>query len=203
MNLSNQQLSEFVSRMHAAARRYEQHLNAADATLGDGDTGSMLRRILAAMAAVDVEAKQDIAGAATALAQATMKETGSSLGTLVGTCLLTIAKEARARGGGLDAADMADVTAAMADAVAARGKASVGDKTVLDSLTAISEALGAGPATQASAAAAARAILTDLRGKPCRAGRARMYPERSVGADDPGMLAAALLLDEVETADAD
>ena len=131
------------------------------------------------------------------------KETGSSLGTLVGTCLLTIAKEARARGGGLDAADMADVTAAMADAVATRGKASVGDKTVLDSLTAISEALGAGPATQASAAAAARAILTDLRGKPCRAGRARMYPERSVGADDPGMLAAALLLDEVETADAD
>jgi len=31
--------------------------------------------------------------------------------------------------------------------------------------------------------------LLEYRDRPCRAGRARMFAERSVGLDDPGMLA--------------
>lgn len=202
MTISAADLADFIERLDAASARHEQALNAADARLGDGDTGSMLKRILAAMVAADARQSDDLPGAARRLAQATMKETGSSLGTLVATALMTLARQADARGGVLAAGDMADATSAMADAVAERGRASAGDKTVLDSLRAVAEALRAGPATQATAASAARAALEEFRGRPCRIGRARMFPERSMDADDPGMLAGALLLDDVETIDA-
>jgi hypothetical protein len=34
---------------------------------------------------------------------------------------------------------------------------------------------------------------------PCKIGRARLFPEKSTGSHDPGMLAIALLLEREET----
>lgn len=192
-------LAALVADMNVAALASEQRLNAADAELGDGDTGSMLRRIMSAMNHVDVARAGDVSAAATALAQAAMKETGSSLGTLAITAIMSLAKQAKASGGALELQSIGSIVAGMRDAMAVRGKAEIGDKTVLDSLSAISRALDEGPATRETVARAAWAALDDFRDRPCRIGRARMFPERSKGADDPGMLAVALLLDNKET----
>ncbi|WEX07253.1 DAK2 domain-containing protein [Chelativorans sp. AA-79] len=198
MSISAAGLAGFIASLDVAIAREEQRLNAADGKLGDGDTGSMLRRVIQAMAAANVEAASGLSEAAMRLAQAAMKETGSSLGTLVATAATTLAKEAKAAEDKLDTADLGRVVAAIRDAVAARGKAAPGDKTVVDSVAAIARALEEGPATRATAAAAARAVLDEFRDRPCRIGRARRFSERSKGEDDPGMLAVALLLDDKE-----
>ncbi|MBW3097218.1 DAK2 domain-containing protein [Pseudohoeflea coraliihabitans] len=201
MTVTTQDLAGLVARMHQAAQSAEQRLNEADARLGDGDTGSMLTRIMAAMSEVDLAAADDLASGASTLAQATMKQTGSSLGTLVVTALMSLAKQAKANGGDLQQDQIAETVGGMRDAVAARGKAQEGDKTVLDSLAAIAKALEGGPVTLQTASRAAKTALDEFRDRQCRIGRARMFPERSIGADDPGMLALALLLDNKEMDD--
>jgi dihydroxyacetone kinase-like protein len=77
----------------------------------------------------------------------------------------------------------------------ARGGAAVGDKTVIDGLDAVAEALRrAEPADYSTAAAqGSQQALEAFRDRPNRIGRARMYGEKSQGLDDPGMLALARL----------
>lgn len=83
------------ARSHARIARLEGQLNAADALLGDGDTGSMLARVIEKMATTDLTATSDVGAAFNALARATMSATGSSLGTLLATALLTFSKTAK------------------------------------------------------------------------------------------------------------
>ena len=198
MTITPSNLAAFVADTRIAIYEEEQRLNAADARIGDGDTGSMLRRVIDAMAKVDTARAASLADAAMALAQAAMKETGSSLGTLIATAAMAFAKAAKAADNEISANNIGRVVSEMRDSVAARGKALPGDKTVIDSLDAIAVALNTDAAANRSTAAkAANDALDAFRGKPCRIGRARMFPERSTGADDPGMLAIALILQHV------
>lgn len=194
MTITPSNLEAFVVDARTVIHKEEQRLNAADAKLGDGDTGSMLSRVLDAMAKSDTAETANLTDAAMGLAQAAMKETGSSLGTLIATASVALAHAAKSADGKIGAADMGRVVAEMRDSVAARGKAASGDKTVIDSLDAIAAALNVGPANRTTAAKAAADALDAFRDKPCRTGRARMFPQRSTGADDPGMLAIALVL---------
>ncbi len=87
---------------------------------------------------------------------------------------------------------LAGLLAAARDAMIARGGAKLGDKTVLDALDAVAracEGLSDPAAIGGAAREAVRQALDAYREKPCRIGRARMFAERSVGKDDPGMLA--------------
>ena len=80
----------------------------------------------------------------------------------------------------------------------ARGRGELGAKSVLDSLDAIAratEGLADPAAILAAADRAADAALDEFRDKPNRLGRARMFGDKSVGIDDPGMLAVRRLLD--------
>ena len=73
-----------------------------------------------------------------------------------------------------------------------RGGAALGDKTVLDPLAAVHAALAAESDVSRYAVAAQDAVamtLQTFKGKPNRIGRARMFAERSIGLDDPGMIA--------------
>jgi dihydroxyacetone kinase-like protein len=82
----------------------------------------------------------------------------------------------------------------------ARGKAEIGGKTVLDSLDAMARATEglADPGQIASAAATAAATAqTAMRDKVATVGRARIFGEKTVGMDDPGMLAMTLIVQAV------
>lgn len=191
-----QDVAGLVAASHARMATLEQELNAADAVLGDGDTGSMLARVLARMADVPINDDEDLGATFGALAKATLSATGSSLGTLIATALMSFAKATKGRTE-IAYADLSDLLRAARDAMLARGGANLGDKTVLDGLDAVARALnGVGTAQGAAAAArdGAAAALAAFRNQPCRIGRARMFPEKSVGADDPGMLALAKLV---------
>ncbi|WP_182422381.1 dihydroxyacetone kinase subunit L [Aureimonas sp. ME7] len=189
-------VAALVAASHGRMATLEQELNAADAVLGDGDTGSMLARVIARMAEVPVEGDADLGASFAALAKATLSATGSSLGTLIATALMSLAKATKDRREA-NWSELPELLRGARDAMLARGGASLGDKTVLDGLDAVAFALEgvATPAAASEAAGwgAARAV-SDFKPRPCRIGRARMFPEKSVGSDDPGMLALAKLV---------
>lgn len=197
MSIGPQAIATFLERLNENAAASEQALNAADARLGDGDTGSMLRRVMAAMAHAGAGGAETASDAAKRAAAAAMKETGSSLGSLVATAAMTLARKAKeieASGRTPETADLPMIVEAIRDAISARGKASVGDKTVVDSFDYLTRYFAQGPVSLETAQRAANDALDQMRPMPCRIGRARMFAERSIGSDDPGMLAVAKLL---------
>jgi dihydroxyacetone kinase len=180
-----------VARAKARMATLEQELNVADSRLGDGDTGVMLARVVDAMAGIDYAAQPDIGAALSLMARKTATATGSSLGTLIATGLLTVGKRAKGEPG-IAFADLGDHLAAVVEAMAARGGAKLGDKTVLDILDALARGIAGqsdGAAVSSAAVQACRATLAEFRERPCKIGRARMFAEKSIGMDDPGMLA--------------
>ena len=195
-----QTLRDAVTRAHTRMEQLEDQLNAADALLGDGDTGSMLARVIEKMAATDLSAMSDIGAAFNALARATMSATGSSLGTLLATALLALAKATKGRSE-IPWPELSSLIRQAIEAMRARGGASLGDKTILDALHGVAQSLAgiteASTAGDAACAAdtGARAALEHFKPLPCKIGRARLFPEKSTGAHDPGMLALALLLE--------
>lgn len=195
MSITVSMITTAVTRAHEAMGALEQVLNDADAKLGDGDTGGMLARVIGKMAEVDLSATADPGIALTQLAKAATVATGSSLGTLFATGLLAAGREAK----GKDAIAVSELSALVAtarDAMIARGGASLGDKTVLNSLHAVSGALegaATSPDAAKAAAQAAAEALDAFRGRPNRIGRARMFGDQTIGSDDPGMLAIKVL----------
>ena len=183
----------------AAMDREADRLNAADGALGDGDLGVTMTRGMALVAEAAPELPDDLGQALLRCAQAFTRSSGSSYGTLLATGLMAMAK-ARRGGRAIEAGDLAGLVAAARDAMAARGKAELGGKTVLDSLDAVARALDGVTDPDAAAEAApraARAALEAFRERPATVGRARIFAEKSRGLDDPGMLAMALIVEAI------
>jgi dihydroxyacetone kinase-like protein len=96
--------------------------------------------------------------------------------------------------------EIPELIAVARNAMMARGKGNLGDKTVLDSLDAVRTALVGldNPSKMRTAAiGAARDALLAFRDRPNRLGRARMFADRSIGMDDPGMLALYRILESL------
>ena len=185
-----------VNHIHADVAGIRDTLNAADRRLGDGDTGMTIEQVVAAWQALETENTQDIGATLIALGRATAKATGSSLGSVLAIGLGAAGRAVRGRPA-VDRAGMIAALAAAREAIVTRSGAAVGDKTILDSLAHIERALAAaadGDDLQAVALRAAEDAVTEYRDRESRIGRARMYGARSAGSDDPGMLAAVLLL---------
>ena len=185
-------LARWCDAMEAAGPE----LNELDARLGDGDLGATLARCAANVRASLAGTPAVAPGAMLkACAQACAKASDSSFGTLLAVAFLAAAKAAGERER-LEREAMVSMLDAARETMSARGGAALGDKTVLDSLAAVADALrhatpdaSAGQLRDVAVDAAARAVDT-LRARPNRIGRARMFGERSVGLEDPGMVAA-------------
>jgi dihydroxyacetone kinase-like protein len=199
MAITVQTIADLARKANASIKLHEQALNEADSRLGDGDTGGMLARVISTMAEQDLSGAADPGAALSLLARAAASATGSSLGTLLATALLTMARETKGQAE-IDPAALADLVGKARDAMMARGGARLGDKTVLDAMDAAARALeGADNPAQAVAAAADEALAA-FRDKPNRIGRARMFGDATIGIDDPGMLAFARLARDLATA---
>lgn len=194
-------LQSAVSRSRAALAELEQELNAADAQLGDGDTGGMLSRVVERLASVEATDGDDLGKTFGAYAQAAAAATGSSLGTLFATALLSFGKATKGKTN-LVAAEFGPILSEARDAMLRRGQSQLGDKTVIDVVDAVSKAV-TGKSDWASIAISAQksssATLASFRDKPCKIGRARMFGDKSRGLDDPGMLAFVRLVEAVSS----
>ncbi|MGS4946098.1 dihydroxyacetone kinase subunit L [Meridianimarinicoccus sp. RP-17] len=193
-----------LARVAAAMERDFEELNAADGALGDGDLGVTLTRGMRAIMAQADDLPEDLGRALLACAQAFTKASGSSYGTLMATGLMAIAKELKGETT-LDPARIPDLVAKARDQMQARGKADLGGKTVLDSLDAVATATAGKTDASAladAAATAAETVLETFRDKRATVGRARIFGDKSVGMDDPGMLAMARIVRALAARDA-
>lgn len=183
-----------------AARRVE--LTELDRQIGDGDHGENLARgfsaVIARLDALE-DAPAEVGDVLKLVATTLMSTVGGAAGPLYGTAYLRSAKVT-----GVDALDSRAVVAMLEaglEGVVARGKASPGEKTMVDAWTPAVEAAvaaadsGADPAAVLAAAAdAAEAGAVATIPLVATKGRASYLGERSAGHADPGATSTALVL---------
>ena len=189
-SLTTAVLADGLRRIAAHMETVAEVLNAADGQLGDGDLGVTMTRGGREVVKILPTLPEDVGMALLACAQAVTRVSGSSFGTLLATGLMTAAKATRGRNE-VPWSELSALLGSALQAMMARGKSSLGDKTVLDVLDAVAHAVDGVAAAEmlAAASGAVEATMTRMRGQQAKIGRARIFGERSAGLDDPGMLA--------------
>lgn len=184
------------------AAQNEQYFCELDAVAGDGDFGYSLARGFEAV--VDKWDTLDgsspsafLRGVATTLAT----RLGGTSGPIWSTGFLRAGAAVKDRTELQPGDVLAMVDAAIAG-IQQRGGATVGDKTLLDALCPLRDELAAvqaEPASQiaAAVAAAARRGATHTKELKANRGRASYVGERSVGYEDPGAVAVAVMAENI------
>jgi len=189
--LSQSELKTATACWCVAMRAAAPELNELDGRLGDADLGATLDKCAVLIEQELVNLPDDLEGTFKKLAQASAKASGSSFGTLLTVACMTAAKHS-ANKASLSRSDIVELLSAVIETLSARGGANLGDKTVLDGLQAIVVSLQTAADEDRLLAAARDAVqraLDEFRDRPNRIGRARMFAERTIGMDDPGMVA--------------
>jgi dihydroxyacetone kinase-like protein len=192
--------ADFSRLIAAAADTIAAHadeLTALDQAIGDGDHGlNMKRGFEAVRAEADVFAAKPLPEALKAVGTKLVMTVGGASGPLFGTLFMALGKDLPA------APDRNGLTTALGkaiEAVAARGKSQPGQKTMLDVLQPVYEALAQGKTAGEIADAADQAAEATVPMKALR-GRASFLGERSIGHMDAGARSTALLVRAVAEA---
>ncbi len=200
MGLTSNDLHAAALRLATAAEGAQDELNGLDGALGDGDLGITVSTGWREVA--NETLPEDVGMAFLAASKAFQRVSSSSYGTLTATALMAAAKKTKGRTD-VPWSEVPGLVAAARDAMMERGKGALGDKSVLDILDEVHSAIDGmdDPGTMAFAAlGAAEKAMDTFRDRPNRLGRARMFAEKSVGMDDPGMRAFHRLLAGLVTA---
>jgi len=184
-------LDALIAAMADTIAVHADELTALDQAIGDGDHGlNMKRGFEAVRAETDAISAKPLPDALKAIGTKLVMTVGGASGPLYGTLFLTLGKEWP---GEPTRATLAETFKKAVDAVAARGKSQPGQKTLLDVLYPVQEALAAGKSVADIAAVADAAAQATVPMKAIR-GRASFLGERSIGHMDPGAHSSALLV---------
>ena len=188
--------------MRRAVDRHAAYLTRLDAVLGDGDHGDNLSLGFRAVEELLADLPEEMLPGELlrAVGHRLVATVGGASGPLYGTALI----EAGFRAGEateLDPETIAGMLVAAADGLARRGRCTLGDKTILDTLRPAAEAFrdalaggAAGPRALAAAIAAARTGARGTRPLVARRGLALRLGERSAGHLDPGAVSCLVIL---------
>ena len=200
-------MSKLLRDVAAAVRANAEELTELDRAIGDGDHGANLRRGFDAVAELAPECDAMPLGQALQKAGMTLvMKVGGASGPLYGSLLMGIGKSlaGAAQSGAPSLFEIADALQAGVDMVRQRGKSNVGDKTMLDVLVPVCDALRDGASQSLSVprllddlSAAAGRGLEATRALQARKGRASFLGERSVGHLDPGARSSQLVVESV------
>jgi dihydroxyacetone kinase-like protein len=180
----------------AAIRDHATYLTELDSAIGDADHGINMKRGMDAVeAALEGNDFDDPSALFKKVGLTLVSTVGGASGPLYGTFFLRFGAALQGEGAPFGAALRAGV-----DGVVERGRAELGDKTMVDALSPASSAfdasagqgLAAALAAAAAAAAAGRDEVTPL---VARRGRASYLGERSAGHQDPGATSATYLVE--------
>ncbi|MDB5553647.1 MAG: Dak phosphatase [Rhizobium sp.] len=180
-------------------------LIALDGKVGDSDLGITMSKAFAA-AADALVAEGEGAGISKLLrtAGATMARAApSTMGTLTATGFLRASKATEGKVD-LTTTDVAAFWRAYRDGVAERGKAKLGDKTVLDVLDPIAATLEAQAASGAALSdalaatvGAAREALEATKSMSAQHGKAAAFRDKTIGLQDAGATVGYLLIERM------
>ncbi len=201
MAVSTQDVLRWLDALQKIFNENRQQLTDLDAAVGDGDFGiSLDRGFTAVQVELSANPPADLRAVFQNVATVLIKTMGGSSGPLLGTFFLR-AGATCADKSELAPADVVALFQAGVEGLQQRGKAALGDKTMLDAwfpaVDAMRGAVEAGGDLAdvlnkgtAAAEAGAQATVT----MQARKGRGSYLGERSVGHQDPGAVAVHLLL---------
>jgi dihydroxyacetone kinase-like protein len=198
--LTNDDVVAALQAIGDALTAQAEALRELDAAIGDGDLGitvtlgfQAVRETLPSLATSDISTILMRSG------MAFNRKAASTFGALFATMLMRAAKEAKCLDQ-IDTPALARMVVAAAEGVMERGKAELGDKTLLDALVPAGVALTAaadkgaslGEALALATTAAENGMLAtaDMKSKM---GRSSWFAERTVGIQDPGATAVTMM----------
>jgi phosphoenolpyruvate---glycerone phosphotransferase subunit DhaL len=175
-----------------------------DSVMGDGDLGlSMSKGFAVASRTMDDYTEKDIGKALFQAGIAMNNAASSTMGTLMATALMRAGKAVKGREE-VDFADIVEMGFAVVEGIKERGKASLGDKTILDALVPAVEELKKGSEASSSVSSAFEAAyqaakngLEATKDMIAQHGRGRYYGEKSRGKQDPGATVAVLITEAI------
>jgi len=201
MTVSKEDVLRWLDASQKVFAEKREQLTELDSAVGDGDFGiSLDRGFTAVHADLSANPPADLRSVLQNAASVLIRTMGGTSGPLLGTFFLR-AGTACAGKSELAPADVVAMFQAGVDGIQQRGKAAVGDKTMLDALIpavdAMRGALEAGNNLSEildRGAAAAEAGMQATKNMQARKGRGSYLGDRSVGHQDPGATGAYLLV---------
>lgn len=200
MSLLANQIPSFISGINQTINDNADEVAELDRAIGDGDHVVNLQRGLAALANISDELSElEWSPALMKVGMTLMSTMGGASGSLFGTLFISMAKAAKDKT--LDFKVFAEVFNQGVDAVKQRGKADLGEKTMLDSLIPVANSLIADANNDvdlakalANAQAAAIAGMQSTKEMIATKGRASFLGDRAIGHIDAGARTSQLMI---------
>lgn len=205
MSISPSQFPQLITAIINTINAHADEVTELDQVIGDGDHVFNLQRGLTALD----QAKQEISSLAWPAAwqkigMVLMASVGGASGSLYATLFISLSKNSSQ--GELTSSSFANAFSAAVDAVKQRGKSEVGEKTMLDVLVPVAEALKSGVANHLpddqllqSVIETASQGVESTRNMIATKGRASFLGERSIGHLDAGAKTAQLMIEAIAT----
>ena len=199
--VTKQQILQWLQAVAVVLEQNKDYLTELDAAIGDADHGiNMKRGFQKVISQLPSVADKDIGSILKTVSMTLISSVGGASGPLYGTLFL---RASTAVAGKLELSDedLIALLQAAVDGIIQRGKANLGDKTMLDALSPASDAFKQAVANNAStqealqqAVAAAEEGMKNTIPLVAKKGRASYLGDRSSGHQDPGATSAYLIL---------
>ena len=181
-------LISIFQKLYEQAKKSYDEFNSADGKIGDGDLGITILNGFEEINNNINKFSDDMGANFLICSQAFVKKSGSSFGTLIAFSFMNISKNLKEKTE-CSHEDIIDIFETALKTILERGKTSLGDKTIADSLDLIIKMLKDNKNYSNVFKLATKQALDDFKGKKIRIGRARMFEDKTKDLDDPGMLA--------------
>ena len=201
MEITREDIIRFIHKASEEMNANKDYLIELDAASGDGDLGmTMSKGFEAGAEAADAFGEEDLGKMIFKIGSALAAKVPSTMGTLMGSGFLEAGKALKGKKS-LEPADFAAFCESYYNGVQKRGKASPGDRTVLDSLKpaadAVKEAVATGKddpkeLTRAAYEAAKSGVDATKHMAPVH-GKAYVHREKLAGVPDQGAIVGSLL----------
>ncbi|KGM05896.1 Phosphoenolpyruvate-dihydroxyacetone phosphotransferase, ADP-binding subunit DhaL [Methylophaga thiooxydans] len=200
MNISPHHLPRFFKAINTELDSNADEIIGLDQAIGDGDHLTNLQRGLKAVQKIEVElSEMNWSDALMKIGMTLMSTMGGASGSLFGSFFLAMSKAAK--GKTMDAQHLAAMFDAGVSSVKQRGKADIGEKTMLDSLIPACESLKQDVATNQDLAVtvanlkqAAEKGMLSTEAMVATKGRASFLGERARGHLDAGARTSQLII---------
>lgn len=200
--LDTQAFKEIIALICSKMEKEKQMLTKLDGVFGDGDLGiTMGKSFSAAKEVTETTEELDIGKLSVSIGAAIAKSAPSTMGTLIASGFLSGGKSVINKNS-LYLKDLSVFFNSFTQGVANRGKASVGEKTLIDVLHPFSSFLSYATEQGFSLEQAfenSKKIIKDsvasTRDMIAKHGRIAYFREKAIGTEDPGAVAASIIIE--------
>lgn len=181
-----ERISHWIELFGEKITKNKEKLNQLDTAIGDGDHGSNLTRGAAALKEKAAESSYDnLSDLFQDIGMTLVSKIGGASGPLYGSAFIEMAKKAR------DTEEIGEILEAGLEGIQKRGKADVGEKTMVDEWAPVIEHIKSGSLTNEII----QESLEKTKDMKATKGRASYLGDRSIGHIDPGAQSSAYLFE--------